>query len=791
MAKKQTLKSILGGSDGRVQASLDLGKKSLRPTISAGGQSVTAVQKVQSAGQTQLGMLAASLGKLNPSIQAAKEGYYADAEIDKIEFRETFQGMTDEERAQLVNQKEKELAATEKSINSTLRGEFGLNPLAAIYAEKLVGGSKSDEFVSYVADAVEKEKKRIETLDISERPSRDELTQWTQNLTNSYNQTAGQDGGQLFKEGSLRYRGLLAATEKYRAALSAKLPKEMEDHFKNAVYTPSIANNLRNTWANPELSMEDKTIATNTFLKYLDPLDKEDTAKVFDNLIEGFAVEDSDMARSVLTAVALDAKLGNEPLIQTKLYNDLLEKIDTKDTAYRRKLDTQETKQIKEHKVKFHNQIGNFIRGEFDENGKQVEGTGGIDYAVNKIEELREVIQNEETLSDYVKAALDEHLEAEQDQVYTRASSDIAEVKEFVTTSQASDTANTGEKTVSEEIVVDIISELQTMFPEGNISQSNNPLFTPNPLNNYLLEADYSSDANRIIGDERTEYVQAKQRLYEKVITMNFDTREERADWIIEQVSAKGGIADKFKSRVKKRLMALAVDEQNILNEKARVDKEVQESVDAKKVELQEIADNKLNFVSTGGKGNLKKKSYNVQTINPFKTRSEKASDLTISFLNTGAYLNTLTDVPKEKSEALKNAYQEIFQYATDELDAAEKDALQLVGTRVGTSKVRITAQGYKESVTEYQNIKSFVGYSSQEAVEIIESGNVEGSELAYSSSGVAYDKDYFQNSYEKINFPNLGENPEADTKLASLLGITVDELKASQQTYETKYFIK
>ena len=36
MAKKQTLKSLLGGGDGRVQAKLDLGTPKLQPTIGRG-----------------------------------------------------------------------------------------------------------------------------------------------------------------------------------------------------------------------------------------------------------------------------------------------------------------------------------------------------------------------------------------------------------------------------------------------------------------------------------------------------------------------------------------------------------------------------------------------------------------------------------------------------------------------------------------------------------------------------------------------------------------------------------
>ena len=123
MAKKKTLKSLLGGSDGRVQASLDLAKKPLRPTIQQGGQSYTAVQETQKASQSQLGMLADSLSKLNPALQSLHKGYMAETETQKMEFAETFQGLSDEERTNLINEKQtalKKIKPPQQNVSSKI-----------------------------------------------------------------------------------------------------------------------------------------------------------------------------------------------------------------------------------------------------------------------------------------------------------------------------------------------------------------------------------------------------------------------------------------------------------------------------------------------------------------------------------------------------------------------------------------------------------------------------------------------------------------------------------------------
>jgi phosphoribosylformimino-5-aminoimidazole carboxamide ribonucleotide (ProFAR) isomerase len=75
--------------------------------------------------------------------------------------------------------------------------------------------------------------------------------------------------------------------------------------------------------------------------------------------------------------------------------------------------------------------------------------------------------------------------------------------------------------------------------------------------------------------------------------------------------------------------------------------------------------------------------------------------------------------------------------------------------------------------------------------IDIIESGDVPDTDVAYDANGVPYAKDYFQEGYKEMKIVDLDDNPDNVTKLAELLGIKESELKASQDAYRKKYFIK
>ena len=796
MAKKQTLKSLLGGSDGRVQASLDLGKKPLRPTIQQGGQSYTAVQETQKAGQTQLGMLANSLSKLNPALQSLHKGYMAETETQKMEFSETFEGLSDDERKTLVNEKQTALANTEKTINSQLRGQYGLNPLASIYAEKLVGGAASVDFAKYSKGEIENYKKTIETMPIDQRPDQDAYRAWADNLVNEFNAQGGAEGGELFEQGSLRHKGLLASTKDLRDKLSLELPKTFEDHHKDTVYKPSLISNLLDASTDATITSEERNAKLTTLLTYLEPLDVEDTKDVMTQLSQSFKAEDADFARTSLMEIARVTKIGTEQMLGSRFMDDLLENIDDTERAYEREKIDEEIIQFNAYKDTATREIDAIYNGQKDDDGVVIEGSGGVDATQNFIKGKIEEINNDESLSPSLQRDYISFLEAEHDNAPVKMDRMISDINDFIDKSEVSTESNTGMQPVVQPVILSIIEDLRVEYPD--VSQQNNPFFNQPLGEKELLDRFLDSDVGIMISQERRAYEQGYQNLLERATQLGFKTRQERGTWVMEQLNAKGGLADKFKERLKVKLKGFASEklqaQKEIAAEKTRVEAVATEATNA----LNEITDNKLPFRKKGS-GSPRNKTTTDEFIvrpkgllggKPLETYDAYTVDLMEQYNNSALFVQS-EEGDIKRAELLPDAYAKITEVVEENIADLQSDAMVLAGSRSGRSGRRKTQDTYETDVTNYQSAKAFLGYTAKEMADIIESGDVVGSSYASDSVGISYNKDYFQNSYKALKINGLADAPEDTARLAELLGITPEELNKSQEDYRKKYFIK
>ena len=91
-----------------------------------------------------------------------------------------------------------------------------------------------------------------------------------------------------------------------------------------------------------------------------------------------------------------------------------------------------------------------------------------------------------------------------------------------------------------------------------------------------------------------------------------------------------------------------------------------------------------------------------------------------------------------------------------------------------------------EKNKTGLLRFKAFVGYEAQDLVEIIETGATWSA--LYDENGISYPKDYFENNIGVIRIDGLAKGDEATTVLATLLGISVDELIKSQNDYRQKF---
>ena len=779
MAKKQTLKSLLGGGDGRVQASLNLGTPKLQPTIGRGGQSVTATQGTLRADQTQLGMLASSLEKLNPALQAYRKGYYAEAEKDKMLFKEKFAGMDDAERQALVQAQEANLAATEDSINAKLRGQYGLNPLAGIYAEKLVGASMSTEYNKFIAEQLEKKKREIEQLPWEKRPTAADMETFISDLTQQYLNTGSKDGGVLFENGTLRYQGFMASTAAKREELKLTIPKSLEDHHKDTVFIPNLATNIRNVALDiSELEAVDgtqpnnKRARLNTYLRYLDTLDIADTQKVLTDMVEGFAVEDADFAREALGEVAENLKIGNEPFKGSKLYNDLLQKIDAKEDAWKNETKERNTEIYNEYVKQYKPELYKIRNGEFDEKGNYIEGTGGLDAVNAYIRAEVAKIRDDKDLPQEVKNSLIGFFENEASSLERMDDNMRSNMAEYYTEEVMA--TNISNEVQIQKLFGEVITNTNTGFTEAN-----NPLFKQiQGLSATVLQQLPTDDAIRIVGVNKEWLTASITNLEKEALRMNLPSTEARAKWVMNEITKKGGIRDQFNERVKQEFNQYFNEKQAAYNAQKEADEKIAQELAAAQAatDFVQDPDNRLNLVES-------KRNPDRFDTSPMFPLAKGVFYQPERFLNDiiTKYGTTVEYVKQggEGAALLGNAYRSIYNRAKDELPYIvdlynNKDA----GNREGDQKKRIKQ--------DYYVSKAFVGYEAQDLVEIIETGATWSA--LYDENGISYPKDYFEKNIGVIRIDGLAKGDEATTVLAALLGISVDDLIKSQKDYRNKF---
>ena len=787
MAKKQTLKSLLGGSDGRVQASLNLDPVSIRPTIGrATGSTPATVQSIQSANSSQLGQLANALQRLSPALQEYHKGGIAQAEFQKEEFRERFAGLTDDERKELINAQQKELENTESEINKRFRGEYGLNPLAKVYAEKYLGASKNTEASTYMASEIEAYKKEIEKLPASQQPSSDEIQARVEGFVDKYNEQAGEDGGQLFEKGSLRYRGLLSATRSKVEYLKGTLPKTLEDHHKDVVVMPALANTIRSIAldsAQDTPDAEGNPLVGNTdinaALKGLDVLDIKDSQKVLKMIVEGFAPEDGQYAELAMARIAEVAKIGNQPLINDiGFYNELLEIADGKESAYYENKRIEDSRAVTAFISENRNTIEDAYFGTTDDDGNVIEGSQ--EKAETRLDNLLADINSSEELNDDVKAALTAHYEDEKDSLDSKANTAIGRMRVYYSESDMSDAVIIGHKAV-DEYTREAIFNVNKEFPK--VTERSNDILVAPFNESAQLEQVVSPEAMSIIVENRNFFNEGMRELEREALRQGLRGDAARAKYVKDRVLGKNGLKEQFKNNLIKDLTAFQMKKAGIAQAKQAEDDARDAQVTEAAANLAQITEDKLR--TTGGtRGEEKRLFVNTRTVTDIPQK--RASDLITQFYATGDYLALN---PNEDTQKLvPKAYDRILEYTSENLPKMLEDALATKDSSTRRFKKKETRQKH---IKRYQDAKAFVGYTTKEMIDIIESGDVPDTTVAYDANGVPYAKDYFQKSYKEMKIVDLDDNPENVTKLAELLGIKESELKTSQNTYRKKYFIK
>jgi hypothetical protein len=389
-------------------------------------------------------------------------------------------------------------------------------------------------------------------------------------------------------------------------------------------------------------------------------------------------------------------------------------------------------------------------------------------------------ISESEEFNDDVKEALIDYYEDELRNLDNKTDRLIGRMERYYSTADMSDAVLTGNKAV-DEYTREAIFNVNKEFP--NVTEASNDILIAPFNESAKLDQVVSPEAMSIIVSNRNTFNTAFEDLKREATRQGLEGDAERAQYVKDRVLGENGLKAQFKKNLIKELSAFQMKKAGIAQAKKAED-------DARDAQVKEAAANlaqirKDKFDVTGGT-RQQEEGFNVNTKTIFDTPQTRTSDLITGFYATGDYLALNPNESEEK--LVPKAYDKILDYASENLPKMLDDALSTTGV---DKKRKKTPQARLADIKQYQDAKAFVGYTTKEMIDIIESGDVPDTDVAYDANGVPYAKDYFQEGYKEMKIVDLDDNPDNVTKLAELLGIKESELKASQDAYRKKYFIK
>ena len=149
MAKKKTLKDLLGTSGERVKVDLDIAQDQYRGQISPSVGNIR-LPDVRGQKPTNTENLIKALSGLNKNLSNVIPAAQTQATTQLTNLKSDLEGMSAEQKKEKLAEIQKEKSKKEQQINAFFRKDeslSGLNPFAVIGAKKLIGGSLSADYL--------------------------------------------------------------------------------------------------------------------------------------------------------------------------------------------------------------------------------------------------------------------------------------------------------------------------------------------------------------------------------------------------------------------------------------------------------------------------------------------------------------------------------------------------------------------------------------------------------------------------------------------------------------------
>lgn len=767
MARKQTLKSLLGASDGRVETELNLGVPRLSSTVtptSGGGVYVGRTP------ESPLTKVASALGGLNSKLAQYSQDRLRDQESlarieklksqtaltnEKIEFVNTqkeFETFASEHLHTFVAERKNELYKTEDEIDKIFKDEYNLNPLNSKRAQALAGAELRSDFNRHVESGIQKLKEDMINGD-GVPLSQDEVNALVDGLVDGFVEDNNISGSVL--------NGLYQATENDRLVYKTKLTSELTEYHQDNVIIPRVTTALMDIVegdienslnVNGQLvpNRQSTPSRINETLRLAQGLPPEKLLKMMENIENTIDLEDAALGVTTFQQVAAQLKIGNQSYVDTADYQRLAAQLEDKVEKYEAQQNTLFNTRVATHE-RNQNPIVDQRYTLKGENG----GVSGVEaYRQSEIERINKITDPMER-----KAEL-EALEKSINGIMVRHDRAIKDISDH--------SSYNIENGYSNAAVVDIATrlgnELNDVSEGGVINPQNTGLFRTDE--GYTVgDQTFTPEAQKVYNNHytiaSTEVTSLKDEIARRVLIGEIDAQEGGA-LLTEGMRA---IHEQFESGVRKDFMSIVKSRESEIIAQQDSDKQKQQDAQDKV--------NRIDNLLVGKRGKAADGEAITGIVLPFM-EDDVAMRMIGSYNDTATLVASGEKVPEGID--METARSQIVDLAQEGVNSLVSAASR---RRRGVAHQGVSTRGafIRNNGDKYRTMRNFIGYDGQEVLNILGARDAIGQ--GTDQHGFTYPAGYFDPNTIRIN--GL-DNQQVAEQLAKQFNITVEQLLEAQE---------
>lgn len=802
MARKQTLKSLLGASDERVQTELRLDAPNLQTTVrgTSGGSTYVASQP-----ESQLFKVSKALGSLNNKLAQYSTDRLRDQEtianiantkaktdlvgkkLDFVNDKIDFENFASENLYTFVEERKAELNKTEDELDRVFQNEYNLNPMNAKRAQSLAGAQLRGDMLANIERGITQAKEEMLASTNGEPLDNDQIANLVDDIIGNFVEERGLSGNVK--------NGLLKATENDRLQYTTKLPAQLQEFHQDEVIVKRTAsalldvvdsyadmidivdgesvNKSEHQWGGivddefTRAMLETQVTETLRNANGLPPSKMESLMKTVQ---ESISNEDADVGAYIFEEIAKQAKIGTQSYSDRAEFTNQLADLDERAFNYRKEIFEKRTVRTAELTMQREPEVD-----------KQY-ATGGL----SAVEEYRnKQAQRIEEMPDGIeKEAHRDALEKVVNEVTTRHDRLVTDVK------GASNFVDA--EAFKLERADDIASEVSLKIPPT----ANNPIYKTNIAGETTLEL---SDEARAIYESEYEkadiYLDRVADSLAKKVHAGTLTVEEAGIQLTTKAEQRRA---QFDTNIQERFTSLMTGENEKVAEEAQAQQQKVETAEQLALKLE-------NIITPTASGNLSTQQYKSalktglginQDIPVFMALNEDWQN-TVSVVQ-GGLLNPEETPRKDRGKSktvdvdMFEAREQVVDYASDALTRLQEDYgfyNKIGGATIRSGDTPATRNIRKRITKQNLAARQIVGF------EPTELNNILGTEQDGSVNdryGFRYAVDTLKDTKQVyIKGAQLPENKEVVTALAERLGITYQQLLTNQAQLRERNYIR